>query len=262
MQNRPLCSDFSTPKVAPSFGVSKTYYQKRSRIFDETRYKSSCPEAKLCDEMKKMKSLKVSGWIAIVFAIYVLAAQYINILNYSRTSQYSQPSYGKSVVIDSYVKFNNKPIAQIVDDGKNIYILADSHNGYVQVYNTSGDYRFTLSFARQGLNGAFSIACKDDYLYVRDNGHNIYIFQSDQFVDYLEDEESLKTLSHISFKENSHRFKLRFGSVWCVETSKPYCVVERPVYSLVYQYSLDKILIIFGVILLVAVSHKKKPKTC
>lgn len=206
-----------------------------------------------------MRDIKATNWIAIILVVWVLVTQLINILSPNQI-KHPIPSYGKPILIDAYIDFNNKPIAQIVDDGTYMYILVDSHRGYVQVYDMNGQYRHTLSIARQAINGAFSIASKDGYFYVRDNGYNIYVFQLGQFLEFVEDEDTSEKLGYISFNERSNRFKLRLGSVWRTDISKPICVVERPLYSLIYQYSLDKIFVILGVILLIITQIKTKKR--
>ena len=200
--------------------------------------------------MKQMRSLKIFNGIAIVLVVWFLTTQLINILISNQTVSLPQPAYGKPILNNICINFNNKPISQIVDDGTYMYILVDSHRGYVQVYDMDGQYRYMISCVRQGINGSFSIASKDGCFYIRDNKYNIYVFQFGRFQEFVEDKDTSEKLGYIPFNEKSKCFELRFGSVWRTDLSMPICVLKRPFYSFVYQYSIDKISLILGVILL------------
>lgn len=207
------------------------------------------------------KNIKLSNCILVLLIICILVTLLIDILHPNQTTKLPQPSYGKPVLIDTYVSFHNKPISQIVDDGTYMYVLADSHNGYVQVYDLNGQYQKTISLQRQSISGAFSIACQDGILYIRDDNHNIYTFEYGDFLEFVEDENGSESLKHILFNEKSNRFKLRFESIWRMDTPTPTCVVKRPFYSFIYQYSLDTIFIILGSILLTIAKYKEKQGT-
>lgn len=207
-----------------------------------------------------MSNTKSFRWISTLLILWIVVTQLLSNSHPDPAENLPQPTRGNPVIVDTYINFSNKPIAQITDDGAYLYLLVDSHRGYVQVYDLNGQYQHMLCFGKQALNGAFSIASKDGYFYVKDNRHNVYIFRSSEFLEFVEQETASNTLSHISFHERSTRYQLRFGSVWQTDLSQPVCVVKRPFYSLIYQYSLDKILIILGVILLVITQTAGKSK--
>lgn len=206
------------------------------------------------------KNIKLSYCILVLLIICILVTQLINILHPNYKDKLPQPSYGKPVLIETYLNFNNKPISQLVDDGTYMYVLADRHNGYVQVYDLNGQYQKTISLQRQSISGAFSIACQDGILYIRDDNHNIYTFEHCDFLEFVEDEDVSGKLNHIHFDGKSNRFKVRFGSIWRMDTPTPICLVKRPFYSIIYQYSLDTIFIILGTILLSIVKYKEKQR--
>ncbi len=206
------------------------------------------------------KNIKLSNCILVFLIVFILVTRLISILHPNHNAKLPQPSYGKPVLIDTYVNFNNKPISQILDDGTYMYVLADSHNGYVQVYDLNGQYQKTISLQRQSISGAFSIACQDGILYIRDDNHNIYKFEYGKFLEFVEDENVSGKLNHIQFNGKSNRFKLRFGSIWRMDMPTPTCVVKRPLYSIIFQYSLDTVLIILGTILLMIMNRKDKQK--
>lgn len=209
-----------------------------------------------------MKNKKTFRWISTLLILWIAVTQLISILHPNQANGIPVPVRGTPVRVDTYVNFNNIPISQIVDDGTYLYLLVDSHRGYVQVYDLNGQYQYMLCFGKQAAGGAFSIASKDGYFYVEDNRHNIYEFQLGEFLRFAEDEEASKEFSHISFNEKSNRFRLRFGSVWRTDLSQPICVIKRPFYSFIYQYNLDGIVLILGVILLVITQTVgKKSKT-
>ena len=204
------------------------------------------------------KNIKLSNCILVLLIICILVTQLINILHANHKGKLPQPSYGKPVLIETYLNFNNKPISQIVDDGSYMYVLADSHNGYVQVYDLNGQYHKTISLQRQSISGAFSIACQDGILYIRDDNHNIYTFEHGDYLEFIEDENVSGKLNHIQFDGKSNRFMVRFGSIWRMDTPTPICLVKRPFYSIIYQYSLDTVLIVLGVILLLITNRKDR----
>lgn len=206
------------------------------------------------------KNIKLSNCLLGLLIICILVTQLINILHPDHKGKLPQPSYGKPVLIESYLNFNNKPISQIVDDGTYMYVLADRHNGYVQVYDLNGQYQKTISIQRQSISGAFSIAFQDGILYIRDDNHNIYTFEHCDFLEFVEDEDVSGKLNHIQFDGKSNRFKVRFGSIWRMNPPTPICLVKRPFYSIIYQYSLDTVLIVLGVILLLITNRKDRKK--
>lgn len=206
------------------------------------------------------KNIKLSNCILVLLIICILVTQLINILHPNHKGKLPQPSYGKPVLIETYLNFNNKPISQIVDDGTYMYVLADRHNGYVQVYDLNGQYQKTISLQRQSISGAFSIACKDGILYIRDDNHNFYTFEHGDYLEFIEDENVSGKLNHIQFDGKSNRFKVRFGSIWRMDPPTPICLVKRPFYSIIYQYSLDTLFIILGTILLSIVKYKEKQR--
>lgn len=207
------------------------------------------------------KNIKLSNCLLGLLIICIFVTELINILHPNYKDKLPQPSYGKPVLIETYLNFNNKPISQIVDDGTYMYVLADSHNGYVQVYDLNGQYQKTISLQRQSISGAFSIACQDGILYIRDDNHNFYTFEHGDYLEFVEDENISGRLKHILFDGNSNHFKVRFGSIWRMDTPTPICVVKRPFYSFIYQYSLDTVLIVLGVILLLITNRKDSKKS-
>ena len=91
------------------------------------------------------KNIKLSNCLLGLLIICIFVTELINILHPNYKDKLPQPSYGKPVLIETYLNFNNKPISQIVDDGTYMYVLADRHNGYVEGRQLCGASRCVLS---------------------------------------------------------------------------------------------------------------------
>ena len=111
------------------------------------------------------KNIKLSNCLLGLLIICIFVTELINILHPNYKDKLPQPSYGKPVLIETYLNFNNKPISQIVDDGTYMYVLADSHNGYVQVYDLNGQYQKTISLPTIHFRGIFNCMPRRDFVY-------------------------------------------------------------------------------------------------
>lgn len=171
-----------------------------------------------------------------------------------------QKLYGTPVVIEEPLEFNTTEITQVLDDGKNVYILSDPHGGYIQVYTLDGTYQHTLSFYHT-LNGAFSIAITGNTFYVCDYHNNIYVFQNGIFEQFIVQANAQKILATNDFNAFSNNFEIKNGSVWRIDIDEPICIVDRSLRGFIYQHHLDwllKVAIGITVAILAKRIHSKK----
>ena len=157
-------------------------------------------------------------------------------------SQLPEKTYGTPKVMKDRLSFNSH-ISQIIDDGTYVYIMADCHQGYLQVYDLSGTYIETVSFYDPSLNGVFSMEIDSDILYVQDPDQNIYVFQAGKFVEFISKSNVPQHIQEKRFKESSDRYEIRFGSVWRVNGEEETCMIQMPWNVVFYQYHLNWILI-------------------
>lgn len=194
------------------------------------------------------KSLQLRRTIICLWISVILTNGMIAFLQ----EELPKKTYGPPQIITEYVSFNHKPIEQIVDDGQYMYVLADNHNGYIQVYTLDGEYQHTLSFYRPSINGTFNMVVDSDMLYVFDMHKNLYVFKQGDFISYIKNTEASQPSIETNFNNASDRYEIRFGSIWRVDQEKPECVVNRSVQGFISQYYINWIIIIIGGALLVS----------
>lgn len=177
-----------------------------------------------------------SNHAAIKAVLFVLVIFSIVSLLKKETSNIQSTTLGVPVVLESEIDTAKMRITQIIEDDQHIYVLADAKYGVLQIYGNSGEYLQTVCFHRTGFNGTFKIAVYNNSLYVRDNGNNLYIFNELELVDFVTSSHSRSIISDIDFEANSPSFEMRKGSLWKISSSGDICIIERPTYSMFYQY--------------------------
>ena len=88
-----------------------------------------------------IRSVAIAAFLLFVF------------LNLSSGEKMPKAGWGVPVLEESYVDLTDKRIDQIVSYGDTVYILFDSHHGFVHVYSSSGDYLYTLRFNDSAKGG-------------------------------------------------------------------------------------------------------------
>lgn len=141
---------------------------------------------------------------------------------------------GKPIVEYQYSALSTSSIDQIVDDGRNVYVLYGEHDGNVQVFTVDGEYCYSAYFYSH-MNGAFKIATQDGKLYVKDERSNLYIMKDGVCEAFIPKTEANHLQVQIGFDESSDSFFVRMGSVWRDNGDKAVCVIKRPLYSALYQ---------------------------
>lgn len=174
--------------------------------------------------------------------LILLLVAFISIMllirNNMQENSLPEKQYGIPVVIESYLRFDDTRITQILDDGNRMYVLVDSYRGYIQVFDLNGEYQYTLSFYHT-LNGSFDMSINDNALYVRDSKHNIYVFHDGEFFAFIPKGDADLVFDGQDFNASSKRYEIRMGSVWRIDLEKPICVIQRSLHSFLYQYHLD-----------------------
>ena len=198
-----------------------------------------------------------------IIIMCILVALLVMVLIPTSLSTWKLPQkvYGKPQVIYDEVVFNKTRIEQVLDDGIYMYVLADDHQGYIQIYDLNGQYHATWFFY-DSINGTFSMAVEDEMLYVKDGKRNVYIFSNGQFQQFLPESETSLLLAEMKFNNASVRYKIRFGSIWRVDLQKPVCVVQRGIQGCIYQYYLDFVFIALICIVIMIVVKKRNAFVC
>ena len=134
--------------------------------------------------------------------------------------------YGKpSTLIEKY-PLAITTIDQIAELNDTLYLL-DEHRGCLIVYDTTGNYKYTIRFLSH-LSGVFSIAVSGEYLYVRDKHWNIYLFQNDTYQEFIKKVDASHILNEIDFEKSSNNYKVHLnGSVWKESAEENVCVIPN-----------------------------------
>lgn len=122
-------------------------------------------------------------------------------------------------------------IQQIVDDGKNIYLLLDDHKGIVQVYDTDGKYQKSIVF-HSNLNGAFKLAVSNGMFFVCDQSSNLYQFQDGNFISFFPYTSGEALRKSLDFESNSLNYYIQSGSVWRYSPDGETCIIQHPAANL------------------------------
>ena len=130
-----------------------------------------------------------------------------------------------------------KWIAQIVHDDENIFLVPNDHEGIVEIYDTSGNYRKTLSVYTT-LNGATQIAVKDGIFYIRSKQGDLYLYENGVFSGFYSYTKTKELKQSIDFEASSTVYYQKNGSVWKEGENGPECVIPgalTPTQHLHYQ---------------------------
>lgn len=157
--------------------------------------------------------------------------------------------YSKPVIITEYYSFDSLRISQIVDDGTYLYAMVGGPQGYVQMFDSNGNYKQTISLFNPTNGGYFDMAVGSGKLYVRDPAQNIYVFISGDFVEFISNIEEQNEVPE-EYGQNSDRYIIRHGSIWKVNAQEEECIVRRSLIAIANQYHL---VWLFNVIVLLIV---------
>ena len=117
-----------------------------------------------------------------------------------------------------------KWIAQIVHDDENIYLVPNDHEGIIEIYDTAGNYRKTLSVYTI-LNGATQIAVKDGIFYIRGMQGDLYLYENGVFSSFYPYTKAKELKQSIDFEASSTVYYQKNGSVWKEGENGPECVI-------------------------------------
>lgn len=128
-------------------------------------------------------------------------------------------------------------IRQMVNDDATLYILYGEH-GVIQAYDFDGNYLYTISMYNH-RNGGFDMAVEGNTLYVFDKSNNLYAFCNGEFVQFWSnDSEAVKYVrDRVGYSMASDDFEVRISSVWDVSSDEARCIIKRPAWLVIYQYT-------------------------
>lgn len=189
-------------------------------------------------------------WVKILIILWIVISIIFAVPGYIQDSKLPTKTYGSPKIITEPLSFDTARISQIIDDGTYIYVMANCHQGYMQVYDLSGTYKKTVSFFNPSLNGVFAMEIDSDMLYVQDPDQNIYVFCAGDFIQFISKSNVPQHIKEKRFKENSAHYKIRLGSVWRIDGQEETCVIQRSWKAIVYQYHLNWIFIFTYVLII------------
>lgn len=158
---------------------------------------------------------------------------------------------GVPVISTTYSDYPKLSVDQILVDGDDLYVLYGEHKGIIQVFDTNGAYQYTVALYDH-LNGAFAMAVLEGTLYVRDSVYNVYVLRDGEFEEFIERDNATALMDALNFNLSSDEHQVRLGSIWCISDNQEYCVVQRPIYTVLYQDNL-LFLVAIIVVLLIAI---------
>lgn len=171
--------------------------------------------------------------------------------------------YGKPHISTDYGSYTLKSVYQVCDDGQRIYILPNSQDGFIQVYDLDGNYLSTLMFYNHN-NGGFAITIENSTLYVFDKLNNVYVFKEGIFSAFFTREEAETQLDNIDrFRlSNSNEYTFRAGSIWRNTSEGAQCVVKGPAEYVYYiqQYGPSILLLIMCIYVMIILLHNQNRK--
>lgn len=162
-----------------------------------------------------------------------------------------EPVYGEPKIYVEKLNFNRMRIDQICHDEQHFYLL-DESKGRVRVFNTNGDYEYTIALFDY-LNGVFRLAIARERLYICDPHQEVYAFQNGEFAQFFNKENAVKLLQTLDFEKNSEKYLVRNGSVWEISNGEEKCVLDRPLYAARYVEC-----IVFAVLIILCVIMRFK----
>lgn len=193
--------------------------------------------------------------------LYVLMISLLIISGCSTQNQQNKPTpeYGTPTRFVEDLDINTINIDQIANDDAYLYLL-DAYESVLRAFDLDGNYLFTLEFYDYA-NGAFNLAVKNRCLYVRDPYGHVYVFEEGEFTRFIERNNAINLLESIDFEKNATNYVIRLASVWKVCETGNVCVIERPLYSILYQQKTHSLIIVGLVLVLTFIRlflHLKK----
>ena len=152
-------------------------------------------------------------------------------------------------------------ISQIVSDKNHVYVLFGNYS-VVQVYSPDGSYQYSISVYNH-MNGRTELAAHGNHLYICDKVGNVYIFENDTLIQFIERNDISELSPAILFGGSDPNYSVQGSSVWLTpDGGAPHLLIERPAWLTIYQNdSLTVILfalaVLGGAILLVPQKAKK-----
>lgn len=137
------------------------------------------------------------------------------------------------------VRFSNRPVFstefgdkkpytvdQITEAGDYLYVLPSAYDGFIQVYDLSGNYQHTLFFQEEP-NGAFMMAAEGDTFYVQDESGDLFVFRNGEFQEYVKRKIAKDRYAHIGFvwQSSTPGYVIRGTDLWRVSADKEELVI-------------------------------------
>lgn len=150
----------------------------------------------------------------------------------TRGKPYPKPYYATPAVSDEYPELE-MDANSVVEAGEYLYVLLNSREGIVQVYDLSGTYRQTLFFDCHN-NGCFFLAASGETVYVRDKIGNVYVLNNGQFDRFLKKSDLSELPEGLDFHAatSSEGYEIRKNAVWRITAEGEECIIPAPTPSI------------------------------
>lgn len=150
----------------------------------------------------------------------------------TQTKPYPKPHYATPAVSSEYPELE-KDADMVVEAGEYLYVLLNSREGIVQVYDLSGTYRQTLFFDCHN-NGSFFLAASGETAYVRDKVGNVYVLNNGQFDRFLKKSDLSELPEGLDFyaATSSEGYEIRKNAVWRITAEGEECIIPAPTPSI------------------------------
>ena len=141
---------------------------------------------------------------------------------------------GVPIITQEPISDNYMTIKQMVTSNDTLYILYKNHC-IVSAYSHKGDYLYTISVYSH-KNGSAKIAVSDNKLYLLDKYENLYVFDNDKFLYFVESNNTKSLLTSVNFNEACELFYVDGCSVFTHSSNgQPKIVIARPWYLIFTQ---------------------------
>ncbi len=146
--------------------------------------------------------------------------------------------------------------------GNDLYVLYGD-KGILKIYDSNGKYKESYAFYK--AKGESSLRVDDEYVYLIDQMHNLYVFSSNECVDfvkysdydtYLQKETTFK--SQEEQKTDAARYYVKWASIYKEQPDgRSVCIIHRPICMVFFQGIVPFVLILLWIAVLFAFIIRK-----
>jgi hypothetical protein len=103
-----------------------------------------------------------------------------------------------------------------------VFFAYSEQAAQVDAYNYAGEYQFSISLAYRD-RGSVEIRCHENLLYINSKYGNVFVFNDDQLIERLSEEEASKAGYTIAWcNQRSVPIKIRFAKIYRYQENKKF----------------------------------------